>query len=108
MEEEFLDIIDYDVYVTTDEYLDYQDGLKNFFEEPMEENKFRVIQNILAKMHYFDQLYSCQRVNLLTLPQPAMKVHALYNSFLADQMKVAHIMTNTNTDLSLIRAQINP
>lgn len=103
MEEQFLDIIDYDVYIKEDEYQLYQDKLKNFFEEPMEENKYRVIQNILAKMHYFDQLYSSQRINLLTLPQPPLKLHALYSSFLEDQMKVAHMMTATSTDFGIIR-----
>lgn len=54
MEEEFLDILQYDIFINEEEYCQYKDGLNNFFEEPMEENKYKVIQNILAKMHYYD------------------------------------------------------
>ena len=46
LEEEFLDIIDFKINVSTEEYYRYKDGLDTFFNQPLKPETVQIIEEI--------------------------------------------------------------
>jgi general stress protein CsbA len=103
LEEQFLDILEYNVAVGEQEYTQYEDAISKFFTEPMEISRYNAINDIKNQIRFFQQQVQLLGIDALSLTLPPLLIQAQYTSFLKDQLVVIQMLQDPNADAASIR-----
>lgn len=97
LEQEFLEIIDFDINFTMEEYLQYDQGLKKFFENELNPETARMVQNVLSQFYFLNSLETSY--DLMKCVLPSQKLQSYYEIHMVHQLQLNHIISQPEINL---------
>ena len=74
----FLDVLNFDINVSEEEYVEYKRGLDGYFSEPLNSQKLTDVRTILDGMCNFEALYASLGIDTLSVNLPPHLLQAMY------------------------------
>lgn len=81
LEQVFLEILDFEIYVSDEEFEQYKSALHIFFQEPMEPDKVFAIRNIFDRMQMLYTECTNKGIDMLMLSLPLNMMHHQLNAY---------------------------
>ena len=104
LEQEFLEIIEFDLNVNLDEYHSYLNGLQQFFKEPLHIDTRNIIEEVFQSLNEVHSRQQQVNKDAFITKLPSSRLHAMYETHIQTQLKMNQIMSQPEINIEKMSA----